>query len=79
MIATIVETRDLLETVVASLIAGIGITAVFSVAIWGGARFADLSRDSRPVAAGAAAVLGALALTATVAAVVVGILVMTSK
>lgn len=79
MIATIVETKELLETVLASLLAGVGITAVFSVAIWGGARFADLSREGRQVAAGAAAVLGGLALTTTVAAVVVGILVMTSK
>lgn len=77
--ATIVETKELLETVVASLVAGVGVTAVFSVAIWGGARFADLSRDGRPLAAGAAAVLGALALATTMAAVVFGIVVMTSK
>jgi hypothetical protein len=79
MTATIVETKDLLETVVASLIAGVGVTAVFSMAIWGGARFVDLSRGGRPVAAGAAAALGGLALLATVAAVVIGIVVMTSK
>jgi hypothetical protein len=77
--ATIVETKELLETVIASLIAGIGITTIFSVAIWGGARFADLSRGGRPLAAGAAAVLGGLALLTTLAAVVVGIVVMTSK
>jgi hypothetical protein len=79
MIATIVETKELLETVLASLLAGVGITAVFSVAIWGGARFADLNRGGRPLAAGAAAALGGLALVAAMAAVVVGILVMTSK
>jgi hypothetical protein len=79
MIATIVETKNLVETVIASVVAGVGITTVFSVAIWGGARFADLSRGGRPLAAGAAAALGALALLATVAAVVVGIIVMTSK
>lgn len=79
MIATIVETKELVETVIASVVAGVGITAVFSVAIWGGARFVDLSRGGRPVAAGAAAALGALALLATVAAIVIGILVMTSK
>jgi hypothetical protein len=77
--ATIVQTGDLVQTVIASLIAGVGITAVFSLAIWSGARFADLSRDGRTVAAGAAAALGGLALVVTVAAVVVGILVMTSK
>jgi hypothetical protein len=79
MIATIVETKELLETVLASLFAGVGVTTIFSVAIWGGARFADLSRGGRPLAAGAAAALGALALVATVAAVVAGIIVMTSK
>lgn len=77
--ATLVETKELAETVIASVIAGVGITAIFSVAIWGGARFADLSRDGRQLAAGAAAALGGLALLATLAAVVVGILVMTSK
>jgi hypothetical protein len=77
--ATLVETKELAETVIASVIAGVGITTIFSVAIWGGARFADLSRDGRPLAAGAAAVLGGLALLATLVTVVVGILVMTSK
>jgi len=78
-VATIVQAGDLAKTVVASLIAGVGVTAIFSVAIWGGARFADLSRGGRPLAAGVAAALGALALGATLAAVVVGIVVMTSK
>jgi hypothetical protein len=77
--ATIVETGDLLKTVIASLVAGVGVTAIFSVAIWSGARFADLSRDGRPLAAGAAAALGVLALVTTVAAVVVGIIAMSSK
>jgi hypothetical protein len=78
-VATIVETKELAQTVIASLIAGVGVTAVFSIAIWGGARFADLSRGGRPLAAGAAAALGALALATTLAAVVIGIVVMTSK
>lgn len=78
-VATIIQGKDLIATVVASLIAGVGVTAIFSVAIWGGARFADLSRDGRPLAAGAAAVLGGLALATTLAAVVFGIVVMTSK
>lgn len=77
--ATLVETKELAETVIASVIAGVGITTIFSVAIWGGARFADLSRSGRPLAAGAAAALGGLALLMTLAAVVIGIVVMTSK
>jgi hypothetical protein len=79
MLATIVQTGDLLKTVVASLIAGVGVTAVFSVALWGGVRFVDLSRDGRPLAAGVAAAVGGLALATTLGAVAFGIVVMMSK
>jgi cation transporter-like permease len=78
-VAVVVETKELLQTVVASLVAGIGVTVVFSVAIWGVARFADLSRNERPLAAGAAAALAGLAVLVTLAAVVFGIVVMSSK
>jgi hypothetical protein len=77
--AVVVETKELLQTVLASVVAGIGVTVVFSVAIWGAARFADLSRSERPVAATAAAAVSGLALAATLAAVTVGVVVMTSK
>lgn len=77
--AVVVETRELLETVLASVVAGVGITVIFSVAIWGVARFADLSRNERPLAAGAAAALAALAGLATLAAVAFGIVIMTRK
>ncbi len=79
MIATLVEGREMLETVIASLVAGIGVTFAFSVAIWGAGRFADLSRSERPAAAAAAAATAALALAVVAAAVVFGIIVMTSK
>jgi hypothetical protein len=79
MTATIVEGKELLETVVASLVAGVGVTFVFSIAIWGAARFADLSRNERPLAAGAALFATGLALAGTLAAVVAGIIVMTKK
>jgi hypothetical protein len=77
--AVMVETKELLETVVVSLVAGVGVTVIFSVAIWGVARFADLSRNERPLAAGAAAALAGLAALATLAAVVFGIVIMSSK
>jgi hypothetical protein len=79
LLAVVVETKELLETVVASVVAGVGMTVVFSVAIWGVARFADHSRNERPLAAGAAAALAGLALLVTLAGVVFGIVVMTSK
>jgi hypothetical protein len=78
-VAVVVETRELLETVVASLVAGVGMTFVFSIAIWGVARFAELSRHERPLAAGASAAIAALALLGTLAGVVFGIVVMTNK
>ncbi len=77
--AVIVQTKELLQAVVASLVAGVGVTFAFSVAIWGAARFVDLNRGERPVAAMAAAAVGVLALAVTLAAIVVGIVVMTSK
>ena len=75
--AVVVEIEEVWQTVVASVVAGVGVTVIFSVAIWGAARFVDLSRDERPLAAGAAAVLGALALALTLASVAFGIVVMT--
>ncbi len=79
MLAVVVETKELLQTVAAATVGGVGITVIFSIAIWGAARFVNLSRSERPVAAGAAAAVGALALTATLGAVAVGMLVMMSK
>jgi hypothetical protein len=79
MIAGLVEGKELLEAVIASVVAGVGVTFVFSIAIWGVARFIDLSRSERPLAAGAAGAVAALALAFTGAAVVFGIIAMTSK
>lgn len=79
MMAVVVETRDLLETVAASVIGGIGVTVIFSVAIWGAARFIELSRSERPAAAAAAAAVGIVSLVATLGAVAVGLIVMTGS
>jgi hypothetical protein len=79
MIATIVETRQLVETIIVSVVAGLGVTVIFSVAIWGAARFADLNREDRGAAAGLALATSGLALAVVIAAVVFGIVVMTSK
>jgi predicted permease len=69
-----VETSELLQTVVVSVVAGVGVTIAFSIAIWGAARFVDLSRSERSVAAAAAAAAGILSLGVTLAAVVFGVI-----
>jgi hypothetical protein len=79
MIATIVHTDELLSTVAAAVVAGIGVTSAFSVGIWGAGQFIELSRNERPVAAAAAGAVGVLALLCVAAALIVGIVVMTGN
>jgi hypothetical protein len=79
LLGTVIESKELASTVVAALAAGIGVTAAFSIMILGAARFADLRRDDRPLLAGTAAVVMVLGFAITVAGIVVGIIVMTSK
>jgi hypothetical protein len=75
----LVDTEALLDTVAAAAVAGVGITLIFSLAVYGATRFVDLSRDERFVAAGAAAALAMLSLVAFIAAVTIGIFVMADK
>lgn len=79
VLAEIVETKELVQTVVFAFVAGVGVTVIFSVGIWGVARFIDLNQEERSVAAGAAAVIGVLALLAVAASIVIGVVVMTGK
>jgi hypothetical protein len=79
VIATIVDTDALWETVVGATVAGIGTTFVFSLAILGAARFTEANRDGRTLEAGLFGALAVLGLAATGAAIVIGVIVMTSK
>jgi hypothetical protein len=79
LIGAVVEWDALGEVVVASLLAGVGVTLAFSLAIYGSARFADMRAEQRTPAAVLFAVIGALGYAACLAALVGGILVMTSK
>jgi hypothetical protein len=79
VLATVVETKDLLYAVVASLVAGTVVTAAFSIMIFGAARFADYRRDDRQMAAAVAATLVGLGLAVTAASIVIGVIVMTTK
>jgi predicted RecB family nuclease len=79
VVATVVETKNLLETVAASLIAGIGVTAAFSLVIFGIARSADMARGDRRLLATAAGALAALAGAVVIGSIAFGIVVMTKK
>lgn len=70
-VATVVDLGALLDTAVASLVAGVVVTLAASTAIWGAATFADARREGRAGAValgGLLAVVGVLAFAAAVAA-----------
>lgn len=79
MIATIVDTEALWQTIAAAFIAGVGTTIVFSLAILGAARFAEANREGHRVAAAAFGTLMIFGLLATAAAITFGVIVMTTK
>ena len=79
VLASLVEGKELLQTVVAATVAGIGVTFAFSVAIWGFGRSVELGTEERRLAAGVAATIGTLALLVVLGAIAVGIVVMTHK
>jgi hypothetical protein len=78
----VVDWEKLGQVVLYSLIAGVGVTVCFSLAILGATRFAEVRRSAAGAGAGAAigyGLLAVLGLAATVAAAVIGIVVMTQK
>ncbi len=79
MLGTIVDTKELYETVIAALIAGVGLTTAYSVMIFGLARFGEYRRSDRPLAATAFGAVAALALAVTAGGIVLGMIVMLSK
>lgn len=79
MLASIVDVDTLARVAAASFLAGVGVTTAFSLAIVGATRMVDMRRDGRGVEAGAYAALMILGLLASGAAVVFGVVVMTTK
>jgi hypothetical protein len=78
-IADIVDVGDLINVVWTAFVAGIGVCAVFSLAIIGFARGTDMRREGSGAAASAYFALMAVALIAVMAVVVFGVIVMTAK
>lgn len=78
-IADIVDVGDLINVVWTAFVAGIGVCAIFSLAIIGFARGTDMRREGATVAASGYFALMAVAFAIVMAVVVFGVFVMTSK
>jgi len=72
MIVLAVDTHLLWQVIWVSLLAGVGISALFSLVILGGARAGDARRAGRPGAAAVYAGLALLAFAAFAAGVILG-------
>lgn len=77
MLAAIVDWEGIRDVVIVSFVAGVGVTAIYAVAVLGVTRVLDMSRDGRSLEAGAYGVLAAVAFVVVVAACVFGIVVLT--
>ena len=75
-LATIVDWKALLDTSIASIIAGLVVTLAASTAIYGVATFAEMRREDRGGAAIGAALLAAVGTLAFAATIAVGLVVM---
>jgi hypothetical protein len=78
VIAQVVDWAALGKVIGFSLAGGVGVTLAYSLGILGAVRFAEMRRNERLVEAIFYAALGLLGLVVTIAAVVAGLIVMTS-
>ena len=75
----IVDWAAMLKVVYQALAAGLGVTVAFSLAVAGSTRFADEVRENRMTRAAFYGAVATLGLLVCLAAIVLGIIVMTSK
>jgi hypothetical protein len=75
----VVDWGALGKVIAAALVTGIGVTGFFSVAILGATRSVEMRRSGRGAGASVYAAVGVIGAAVCVAAVVLGIIVMTSK
>ena len=75
----VVDWAKILEVVYSSLGAALAVAIAFSVAVAGSTRFAEERRDGSAARATVWAVLAALGIAVCLAAIVLGIVVMTTK
>ncbi|HEY8467074.1 MAG TPA: hypothetical protein VIL04_09745 [Solirubrobacterales bacterium] len=76
MIATIVDTTALLETIVAAFVAGLGVMFTFSLAILGVSGSIEANRNGQRLQAAFYVALAVLGTLATIAAITLGLIIM---
>jgi hypothetical protein len=76
---TILATAPLVKVVYTSLIAGLSVALVFSIAVFGVTRSNDMRRAHRPGASARYATLGMLALLASAAIAIAGLILVVHK
>jgi hypothetical protein len=79
IVAKIIDGHAAWQAVWTAVVAGVGVTIVFSLAVLGATRSTDMRRNDRPAQAGLFALLALLGLAATIGAVVYAITLITTK
>jgi hypothetical protein len=79
MTGAAIDTGALLKMFYSSLLAGVGVAVIFSIAILGAVRATDMRRANRSGAAAAYGALAALGLVLTTAVIVYGLLLVARK
>ncbi len=79
MIATLIAVHPMLKVLYSSLLAGVGVSVVFSLAIFGATRSSDMRRSGRAAAATAFAVVAIASLLLSAGIVVYGLILVAHK
>jgi len=79
LLATVVDWSALGQTIVAALLAGVGVALSFSLGILGAARLTDSSREPGLIGTVGYGLLAVAGFAGTAAAIAFGIVVMTSS
>jgi hypothetical protein len=74
VIGAVVNGSDLVELLWTSFAAGLGVTVVYGLAIFGGSRALDLGRDGHVALAAVYGALAVVAMAAVLGAIVLGVI-----
>jgi predicted membrane channel-forming protein YqfA (hemolysin III family) len=74
-----IDSHLLLRVLYTALIAGVAVSVVFSLTVYGMTRSSDMRREDRPAAAMRYAALGVLGLALTAALIAYGLVLLTRK